>query len=168
MVLNSKEEEWILKQLPQKTIGATLLFSDKVDGWRKQKWWQKVKSKGPTLTLIKSKGGKISAGYTESKWDNIAFSNDPASFLLSISHKMKYLPIDPECAVYMSENEGPNFGLGALYVAEGDKLNGDGQSRCNDETDVYRIPVDEDGKNLLTGEKVSFTCIALETYSIQY
>jgi hypothetical protein len=97
-----------------------------VDGWRKQKWWQKVKGKGPTLTLIKSKGGKISAGYTESKWDNVAFSNDPASFLLSISHKIKYEPIDAECAVYMSENVGPNFGLGALYVSEGDKLNGDG------------------------------------------
>ena len=39
---------------------------------------------------------------------------------------MKYEPIDPECAVYMSENEGPNFGLGALYVSESDKLNGDG------------------------------------------
>ena len=85
-----------------------------------------MKGKGPTLTLIKSKGGKISAGYTESKWENTAFSNDPASFLLSISHKLKFEPIDAECAVYMSENEGPNFGLGALYVSEGDKLNGDG------------------------------------------
>ena len=149
-------------------MGATLLFSDKVDGWRKQKWWQKVKGKGPTLTLIKSKGGKISAGYTESKWDNTAFSNDPNSFLLSISHKIKFEPIDAECAVYMSENEGPNFGLGALYISEGDKLNGDGQSTCIAETDVYIINVDEDGKSYLTGEKDRFTCIALETYSIQY
>ena len=66
----------------------------------------------------------------------------------------------------MSENEGPNFGIGALYVSEGEKLNGENMSNCVGETEVYRIPVDESGKSILTGEKDRFTCIALETYLI--
>ena len=85
-----------------------------------------------------------------------------------MAHRMKFLPIDPDCAVCMIENEGPNFGLGALHIAMGDKLNAEGQSNCLAISDVYRIPVDDQGRSYLTGEKEKFTCTALETYYIQY
>jgi hypothetical protein len=118
--------------------------------------------------LGRSRVGKVAAGYTEVNWDNISLAADPRSFLLSLAHRMKYLPIDPDCAVAMMENEGPNFGLGAYHISMGDQLNAEGQSNCACNTEVYRIPADDLGNSYLTGEKDKFTCTALETYLIQY
>ena len=125
MILSPQEEEWVIKQLPRKPRKAVMLFSDKLNGWSKKSWWQKVKSYSPTLTLIRSKVGKVSGGYTEVPWDNMTVVSDANSFLISLSHRMKYNPIDPDSAVYMVENDGPNFGLGVLHVSEGDALNGE-------------------------------------------
>lgn len=90
---------------------------------KKQKKRQMVNSNDPSLTLSKSKSGKISARNTESKEDYKAFYNDPTSFLLSISRKLRYSSIDPKCNGYKRENEWPNFGFGGVYISECDKLN---------------------------------------------
>jgi hypothetical protein len=124
-----------------------MLFSDKVFGWSKKTWWQKVKSNGPTLTLIRSKIGKVSGGFTEAAWDNTGLVSDPNTFLFSLTQRKKYSPIDIDSGLYMVENDGPNFGLGVLHVAEGDNLNGEGKSSCLTQTDGYRIQMDEQGRS---------------------
>ncbi len=144
------------------------MFSDKLDGWQNQKWWERVQNIGPTLTIVKSSAGKICCGYTEALWQNIAFASDPKSFLLSVTNRKKFLPINPECAVYMEDKQGPNFGLGVLHVAEGPFLNGENKSSCHTDTEAYQIQVDSQGRSLLTGEKDNFTCVAIETFFIEY
>ncbi len=99
-------------------------------------------------------------------WDGIALVTDVNSFLFSLTHKQKFLPIDPDFAVYMNDNDGPNFGLGALSVADGAELNGHKQSNCLTQTEGYRIGIDEQGRSYLTGEKDKFTCVAIETFYI--
>lgn len=64
-------------------------------------------------------------------WDGVGLVADPASFLFSLSHRNRFNPIDPDSAVYMNQDDGPNFGLGALSVAaDGPDLNGLKQSNC--------------------------------------
>ena len=68
----------------------------------------------------------------------------------------------------MIENDGPNFGLGVLHIAEGDCLNGHFKSSCLTNTEAYQIHTDSQGRSILTGEKDHFTCEAMETYYIEY
>jgi hypothetical protein len=42
----------------------------------------------------------------------------------------------------MIENEGPNFGLGVLHIADGPYLNGERKSSCLSDTDAYQILTD--------------------------
>ena len=81
---------------------------------------------------------------------------------------MKYNPIDVDSALYMMENDGPNFGLGILHVSEGEFLNEEGRSNCQAQNDAYRISIDEQGRSYLTGERDRFTCTAIETFVIEY
>ena len=69
--------------------------------------------------------------------------SDPNAFLISLSSRMKYNPIDVDSALYMMENDGPNFGLGILHVSEGEFLNEEGKSNCQAQNDAYRISIDE-------------------------
>ena len=102
----------------------SIVFSDKLDGWEKKKWWERVRSFGPTITFIKTSGGNVCCAYTGNLWQNVGFQKDTNAFLLSLTHRKKFLPKSPYYAVYMKENEGPNFGLGVLYIADGPVLNG--------------------------------------------
>jgi hypothetical protein len=91
---------------------------------------------------VRTSAGKVCCGYTEAFWQNVTFSLDPNSFLLSVTHRKKFEPNNPECAVYMIENEGPNFGLGVLHIADGPYLNGERKSSCLTDTDAYQILTD--------------------------
>jgi hypothetical protein len=73
-----------------KDQSVTLLFSDKVDNWIKQKKRQKATFNHKSLTLKISMSLKISDGFKESKWDSIVFSSNPDFFIMSIYHRAKY------------------------------------------------------------------------------
>ena len=52
----------------------------------------KCDDKGPTITVIKSKAGKISGGFTSIPWAG-GYNNtaDPTAYLFSVDQKTKYM-----------------------------------------------------------------------------
>ena len=72
-----------------------------------------------------------------------------------------------EHEIFCSKNKGPRFGLGELSAYQ-EPLNGD--KNCFSSYDkVYRIPIDDSGKNMLTNKKESnFTITELEVWEVKY
>jgi hypothetical protein len=71
---------------------------------------------GPTLTVIKTKGGVTCGGFTMQNWNSYksSFESDKDAFVFRVDTKTSWKPIDPNCAIYQSSTNGPSFGLDAL------------------------------------------------------
>ena len=47
-----------------------LLYRGSVDGWKPKDFHKRCDNKGPTLTIIKTKGGTICGGFTMQNWES--------------------------------------------------------------------------------------------------
>jgi len=115
-------KEWLLDQLPMKVRFLTLLYSGSSDGWEKSKFHEFCDDKGSTITVMKSKTGRVFGGFTMQSWDSeTGWKADDKAFIFSIESQKIYRPIDTQKAIFC-RGWGPNFGCGALGLA-GDPLN---------------------------------------------
>ena len=63
-------KQWLLNQLPMKVLTLTLLFSGTTHGWETSKFHELCDEKGPTITIMKSKAGKVFGGFAMQSWDS--------------------------------------------------------------------------------------------------
>ena len=74
LIQDLKDREWILKQVQGKSDQPvptlTLLYRGSKDGFRPVDFHNKCDNKGPSLTIIKSKAGKVFGGYTRQHWES--------------------------------------------------------------------------------------------------
>lgn len=117
------------------------------------------------------------------KWQSAQgfYTKDEKAFVFSVDKKLTFKATDPQRAVYMSSQNGPSFGGNSLDLHK-DPMNTVNGGWCwtngkivKDPHNNYKIPVDEEGKSVLTGDGAGmddagkwFTCAELEVFLISY
>ena len=156
----------------------TLLYTGKLDGWRTEEFHRNCDDKGPTLVLYKSTAGGSFGGYTSLSWQKDKYYQiDRESFIFSLDDReLVFKPYQPQHAVFQYNNWGPSFGAEDLGI-EGQVLNAKDAGKCHIRKDrAYDcLTCDEQGKHVLTKDGAgkdnyskTFTCEALEVYSVSY
>jgi hypothetical protein len=91
LIPSIENKEWLLSQLPLKVVTLTLLYRASTHGWSTSKFHQLCDGKGPTITIFKSKPGRVFGGFTQETWDIKSYSkNDEKAFIYSIDRKQIY------------------------------------------------------------------------------
>jgi hypothetical protein len=90
-----------------------LLFRGSRDGWTAEIIHAKIDNQGPTITIIKTRKGKIFGGFASVSWDksNTAKADNNA-FLFSVDLAMKN-PVNLSSKnkpIYCNSGSGPDFG----------------------------------------------------------
>ena len=155
LIIKNIEEEkiindWISTEGIIKDI--KLLYRATDDGDSSNKVIEKIKNKGPIITLIKTKKNKRFGGFTMVDWEeNGGKMKDSKAFLFSLDNKAKYKILNSSLAfVYFSSNPlcyGNNSDGRGVYLNDhflNCENNEDQSSR------VYDVPSD----NCLSGEKL--------------
>ena len=85
-------KQWLLNQLPMKVLTLTLLFSGTTHGWEISKFHELCDEKGPTITIMKSKAGKVFGGFAMQSWDSKTgdYKADEKAFIYSIDRQQIY------------------------------------------------------------------------------
>ena len=138
--------QWLLNQLPMKALTLTLLYSGKLHGWEMSKFHELCDEKGPTITVMKSKAGRVFGGFSMQSWHSDSrFKADERAFIYSIDRQQIYRVIHAKNALCCTSNWGPCFGFGALGLA-GDPINIENGGLCftngHDEGTIYGLKSD--------------------------
>jgi hypothetical protein len=139
-----------------KVVTLTLLFSGSTHGWKPSKFHELCDEKGPTITVMKSKAGRVFGGFAMQSWDSkTGRKADEKAFIYSIDRQQIYRVIHAQYALYCRSGYGPCFGWGALGLAA-DPLNLETGGWCftngYDDAPIYGIKSDAQGNHEVTGE----------------
>lgn len=86
--------KWL--DLTQSIPKFTLLYRGTRDTFKAAKFHELCDNKGATISIIKSKCGKVFGGYTSASWTSVrGYKKDEKSFLFSLTTKTKYKAKDP-------------------------------------------------------------------------
>jgi hypothetical protein len=134
-VYSSSENEATIEfeKGPVKEVKLTLLFRASEHGFRAREFHRLCDGKGPTVTLVKARNGRMAAGYNGGRW-GVSRSRNPRGFLASIvddpgangGHSFQKHPANNRERVYSEPYWGPYFGRG-LFIAD----------RCNENERSY-------------------------------
>jgi len=100
-----------------------LIYKGTKDGMTSNAFHEKCNNRGPTVTIIKSKHGKIFGGFIDQAWTTRSgYINTRNSWLFSLITKAKYEMNDPSTYAqyggYDASGYGPTFGGGHdIYLA---------------------------------------------------
>jgi hypothetical protein len=114
-------KKWLDKEY--RTRKWKLVFKGTKDGMTSTAFHEKANNKGPTITIIKSKHGKIFGGFMDQAWTTRGgYINTKKSWLFSLTNKSKYEMNDPNTYAqyggYDNSSYGPTFGGGHdIYLA---------------------------------------------------
>jgi len=108
-----------------------LLFRGSRDGWSAKIIHDKIDGQGPTITIIKTRKGKIFGGFASVSWDTSSYGKaDNNAFLFSVDQAMKN-PVNLSSsnkALFCRYDYGPNFGATQVFCvpdnANTDKTSG--------------------------------------------
>ena len=170
-----------MKALPYKVLTLQLLYRGSEQNFSASVFHILCDKQGPTITIMKSKSGRIFGGFTRQHWDSpqqAKLKEDYQAFLFSIDLQKKYKVISPGNAIYCNSEWGPSFGGMALALIS-DPLNkekgGKAQSNGFNDGIRYGIRTDNRGNNELTGEGTEqetdsklFTCEEIEVYAVSF
>ena len=151
-------KQWLISQLPMKVATLTLLFSGSTLGWEPSKFHELCDEKGPTITVMKSKAGRVFGGFAMQSWDSKTgdFKADDKAFIYSIDRQQIYRVIDAQKALYCSSSYCPCFGYAALGLGRLSPLNKENGGYCYtngyDDGAIYGIKSDAQGNHEVTGE----------------
>jgi hypothetical protein len=66
---------------------VTRLYQATVDGFSKEKFYEKSIDKGATMTIVKTTTGRIFGGFTKTSWDKSGnYKHDTSSFIFSVDY----------------------------------------------------------------------------------
>ena len=134
---------------------------------------ERCDDKGPTISLLKIKDGDCIGGYTKAQFSSEYGKRikDSTALLFNCTKQRSFPCVNNGISTIVGESEGPRFGLGDLEVFE--PFNA--YSRCLSMANIgsYKIPVDQDGKSLLTdqfcdfGQCCYFTITQIEVWLVK-
>jgi len=114
-------KKWLDKDWQNKKLKC--VYKGTKDGMNATKFHEFCNNKGATITIIKSKHGKIFGGFMPDAWaSKNAYINTTKSWLFSLTAKAKYVMNDPttyaQYGGYDYSTYGPTFGGGHdIYLA---------------------------------------------------
>ena len=141
-----------------------LLFRATRDNWLAKEFHSRCDNKGPTLTLVKTKGARICGGYASVSWESIeggSFKTDSESYLFTLNPNRTFNINKQEMAIRCDSQWGPVFGL-SLYAW----LSGSDTCYSNASDNTFGNIKDKDGNSYLTGSKIAFNVRELEVFSV--
>ena len=96
--LKLPEQELLIKwlDLVSQVPKFTLIYRGTRDTFKAARFHELCDNKGATVSIIKSKDGKVFGGFTASPWTSVrGYKKDERAFLFSLSSKIKYKAKDP-------------------------------------------------------------------------
>ena len=67
------------------------LYQATVDGFSKEKFYDKSINKGATMIIVKTTTGRIFGGFTKTSWDKSgSYKHDNSSFIFSVDYQSKH------------------------------------------------------------------------------
>jgi len=139
-----------------------LIFRGSRDGQNASSFHSNCNNKGPTVTVIKSKAGKIFGGFVDKPWTSSgSYLSTNNAWIFSVTEKKKYEQNDPntysQYGAYDNSSYGPTFGGGHdIYLANDWTSN---SNYCNRHS--YNFP----DNTTLTGG-YNFSVEEVEVYSL--
>ena len=178
LIKSDIHKSWLLKKFPTKVLTIALLYRASQHGWSPQDFHALCDNKGHTLTVLKSRPGKIFGGYTTKDWQSSqgTYVDDEKAFVFSIDKQKVYRVYKSSGAIYNHANWGPSFGGNALGLRT-DPMNKPNGAQCRTngfgDGSFFQIRSDALGNHEVTGEgkefeddKKEFTCEEIEVYAV--
>jgi len=172
-IIDEKMAAQLLLWLPKSPKGWECIYKASRDGFTNSTFHQKCDNKGPTVTVIKSKGnGYVFGGYTPVPWAGTgSYSYDTRTFLFSLKNADN-TPVkignttNNRHSTYNSSGYGPTFGGGHdLYICDGSNNSTSSYSNLGYS---FKLPKHQYSttqvKNFLAGS-YNFTCEEIEVFS---
>ena len=104
-----------------------MLFRGSRDGWSYQIIHAKIDNQGPTITIIKTRKGRIFGGFASVSWDGSGTGKaDSNAFLFSVDLAMKN-PVNLSSQskpIYCHPHTGPYFGSSKVFCVRSDANTG--------------------------------------------
>jgi hypothetical protein len=101
-----------------KILSIRLLFRGSENGWSPYQFHRHCDNQGPTITIMRSKAGKVFGGFTRQSWESLdeCLKEDEKTFLFSVDLQKTYKVAASSKAIYCNEPWGPSFGGYALAL----------------------------------------------------
>lgn len=93
LITKKEDAKWLLKQIPKKVKGISMIFSFSKNGYKQKDFWSRChEHPNPTIIVMKSKGNKIFGGFTKDQWieQSAAYITGRGSFIFSLDFKEVY------------------------------------------------------------------------------
>ena len=166
IIRNNKEKNKLLEWISEKgkIQKINLIYNSKIDGDEAENFYDKCAYKGPTISLIKTKKGKVFGGFAKSEWIKGSKAiEDKNAFLFSLDNLEKYKILKPQYAIYSANDGyfliyGNNCDACGIYLYSKKSIK---KTKENHQTKVYDVP----SNNCLSGE-TEFTVEEIEVYQI--
>ena len=166
IIRNNKEKNKLLEWISEKgkIQKINLIYNSKIDGDEAENFYDKCAYKGPTISLIKTKKGRVFGGFAKSEWiKGRKAIEDKNAFLFSLDNLEKYKILKPQYAIYSANDGyfliyGNNCDACGIYLYSKKHRK---KTKENHQTKVYDVP----SNNCLSGE-TEFTVEEIEVYQI--
>jgi TLD len=151
VLLNQEQKEWLASIIPKYSLIKSkieLIYRASRDGWTTRHFHEYCDNKGPTVTLFKTKGGKVCGGYTCVEWRSSEdfWCKDSTARVFSVNDRRFFVPTQPKKAVYQfGLAGGPAFGCNTLTVQEATAMNAPNNGRCHTDgvnNEYFGVPND--------------------------
>ena len=159
-IVKQEEIDLILSWFDKKPKKFNLLLDSKIDGDLNSTFYEKCKTKYPTMVFVKTTENLRFGGFTNVSWPESNYNWDDKSFLFSLDKKKKYNVKEKENAIFYWKNICFCFGSGCdLYIANQCTLNNNTVGNGS-----YDVP----SKYELNNGKRNFLASSYEVYNIEY
>ena len=126
-------ETGVKNKLNKKIKKYRLIFRASENSYKASNFHSKCDGNNNTLTLVKTKNGKIFGGFTDAQWDQNSSSYKSGSngFIFSLDNNEIYYNKNSSYNIYGVSGYGPYFGSGDFYISDNCRTNNSNESMGN-------------------------------------
>ena len=125
-------ETGVKNKLNKKIKNYRLLFRASENKYKASNFHSKCDGYNNTLTLVKTKNGKIFGGFTDAQWDQSSnYKSGSNGFIFSLDNNEIYYNQNSSYNIYGHSSNGPYFGSGDFYISDNCRTNKSGESMGN-------------------------------------
>lgn len=117
-------ETGVKNRLNKKITKYRLLFRASENKYKASNFHSKCDGNNNTVTLVKTKNGKIFGGFTDAKWDqSSSYKSGSNGFIFSLDNNEIYYNKNSSYNIYGVSGYGPYFGSGDFNISDNCKTN---------------------------------------------
>ncbi len=179
--MSIEDVEFLHKLLAYKNITFNLFYRGSIDGWMAKDFHSFCDGEGPTLTLMQIKDGHCIGGFTNAQWsspEEWECKSDAVAILFNLTTHTSFPCKDSSRAIRCWKDRGPQFGYFRELAAFNEPFNEEGACVSRTNEDVYNIPRNSEGINMLTNkmsddydftlDRCKFTITEIEVWGVYF